>query len=38
MRKGKGTEQITITEETYLEGVDITLEPGDVIEVAAGVR
>ncbi len=36
MRKGKGTEQITITEETYIEGADVTLEPGDVIEVASG--
>ncbi len=33
MRKGKGTDRITITEETYLEGADVTLEPGDVIEV-----
>ncbi len=33
MRKGKISEQITITEETYLEGANVTLEPGDVIEV-----
>ncbi len=36
MRKGKGTEQITITEETYIEGADVTLEPGDVIKIAEG--
>ncbi len=33
MRKGKGTEQITITEETYIEGADVTLEPDDKVRV-----
>ncbi len=35
MRKGTGTEQITITEQVYIEGADVTLEVGDVIEVSA---
>ncbi len=36
MRKGKGTDRITITEEVYIEGADVTLEPGDVIKIAEG--
>ncbi len=33
MRKGKGTDRITITEQVYIEGADVTLEPGDVISI-----
>ncbi len=29
----KGTEQITITEEVYIEGADVTLEPGDRLKI-----